>query len=274
MPEAVIVVTGATHGLGYHAAKSLAKNLSQGGQSHYQFIVLSCRNVPSAKKVAAEIAKSTKTEATRLIVLDEPCDLADINSVRSYYSALKQFLGDKKILSLVNNAGIGGNPNYRLSAQGFDQIWATNHLGHFLLTILCLPHMAQNSRIVNVSSEVHDPATKTPLPDADEFWPQVSYHGHSHSAPEVDMRLHSPQPLDRIQPRPALPEAPAAPPAQSQAEYDSRLARGEPFPGENNSKSGQRRYARWPPARASPHLPARAAAPPPSSIERDHGARA
>jgi retinol dehydrogenase 12 len=170
-----IVVTGCTQGLGYHAVKTLAQNLAADSKSlPFQCIILSCRNVPVAKKAAEEISKSTKCELSRLVVLDEPCNLSDIISVRSYCSSLIKYLSGRKILSLVNNAGIGGNPVYTKTAQGYDQIWATNHLGHFLLTLLLLPHMAEGSRIVNVSSEVHDPASKTGLPDADQFWPQVS----------------------------------------------------------------------------------------------------
>ena len=169
----VVIVTGCTQGLGYHTVKSLAKNLSSGEQLPYDCVVLSCRNAKWAKEVSENIVQSTKCEPSRLIVLDVPCDFSDIESVRLYYSALAKFLGNRKIVSLINNAGIGGNPDHRKSAQGFDLIWATNHLGHFLLTILCLPHFATNSRIVNVSSGTHDPANKTGCPDAHEFWPQV-----------------------------------------------------------------------------------------------------
>ena len=57
----------------------------------------------------------------------------------------------------------------------------SNHLGHFLLTILLLPVLTDNGRVVNVSSEVHDPANKAPLPDAGLFWPET--------AEEYDSRL-------------------------------------------------------------------------------------
>ena len=214
----VIVVTGCTQGLGYHAVSGFAESLSSGKELPYQCVVLSCRNVPAAKNAAQTIAKRAKCEISRLVVLDEPCDLADVNSIRNYYYALKKFLGSRKIVSLVNNAGIGGNPNYRKSAQGFDQIWATNHLGHFLLTILCLPHLAENSRIVNVGSGVHDPAAKTRLPDADEFWPQVhhrdsiifcgrcSLRSHNSIGPSLSLSLTPSLCADRT-PRPNIPKA-------------------------------------------------------------------
>ncbi len=56
---------------------------------------------------------------------------------------------------LVNNAGI--YPAGRdLSADGFELTFATNHLGHFLLTRLLLGRLeAGRGRIVNITSRVH-----------------------------------------------------------------------------------------------------------------------
>jgi NAD(P)-dependent dehydrogenase (short-subunit alcohol dehydrogenase family) len=71
---------------------------------------------------------------------------------------------------LVNNAGIGGSPTYSKNAAGHEMIFATNHLGHSLLTLLLMPFITD--RIINVSSEVHDPEEKAPLPDPGIGWPQ------------------------------------------------------------------------------------------------------
>eukprot|EP00292_Cryptomonas_paramecium_P010981 CAMPEP_0113677164 /NCGR_PEP_ID=MMETSP0038_2-20120614/9093_1 /TAXON_ID=2898 /ORGANISM="Cryptomonas paramecium" /LENGTH=326 /DNA_ID=CAMNT_0000594367 /DNA_START=55 /DNA_END=1036 /DNA_ORIENTATION=- /assembly_acc=CAM_ASM_000170 len=189
----VVVVTGCTQGLGYHAVKKFATDLANDtqGSLKYDCVVLCCRNVAAAKKAVEALAKQTKCDPSKLVVLEEGCNLCEMWSVRAYAAALKTFLGERKIISLVNNAGIGGNPTYKKTSQGFDIIWATNHLGHFLLTILLLRHLAPGSRIVNVSSGVHDPANKTQLPDADQYWPQTK------------------------------------------DEYDQRLARGEPFTGDS-----------------------------------------
>mmetsp|Transcript_4670 Transcript_4670/g.14227 ORF Transcript_4670/g.14227 Transcript_4670/m.14227 type:complete len:388 (-) Transcript_4670:299-1462(-) len=197
----VVVVTGCTQGLGYYAVKTLAQDLTKGTQK-YDCVVLCCRNVAAAKKAAETVARQTKCDPAKLVVLEEGCNLCEPRSVRAYAAALKAFLGERKIVSLVNNAGIGGNPAFHKTSQGLDMIWATNHLGHFLLTLLLLRHLAPDSRIMNVSSDVHDPANKTPLPDADQYWPQTT------------------------------------------EEYDQRLARGDPFPGESIVTSGGRRYSR------------------------------
>lgn len=177
MSAMAIVVTGCTQGLGLNAVKTLAAKPSE------HIIVLACRNVEAARAAAQRLVASRVCESSRLVVLPEKLDLSDLSSVRAYVAALKEFLrGGKGIVSLVNNAGIGGNPSFRKSKQDFEEIWATNHLGHFLLTLLCLPLMAQHGRIVNVSSEVHDPATKTPLPDPGQHWPSNAEEYDAHLA--------------------------------------------------------------------------------------------
>lgn len=62
-----------------------------------------------------------------------------------------------KIDILINNAGIMVTP-YFLTEDGYEGQFATNYLGHFLLTHLLMPQLRAagtqqlNSRIVNVSS--------------------------------------------------------------------------------------------------------------------------
>ncbi|CAE8615713.1 unnamed protein product [Polarella glacialis] len=205
---AVYVVTGCNNGLGYHCMKSL---YSESGDVT---VVLACRNVAAAHEAAAKIrggmsacCAHSEEQATGagLVVLETPLELSDCGSVRAYAAALRAWLGTtRKITCLVNNAGIGGSPNYKQNEKGHEMIFATNHLGHFLLTVLLLPAMSQGGRILNVSSEVHDPAIKTGSPDAGQFWPS------------------------------------------NLQEYEARLLRGEPCPGEEEDAktSGGRRYCR------------------------------
>ncbi|CAE8628625.1 unnamed protein product [Polarella glacialis] len=172
---AVYVVTGCTNGgLGYHCVKSL---YSQGGDVT---VVLACRNVAAAKEAAAMIWGGMTASCGRpgeectgsgLVVLETPLELSDCGSVRAYAAALRVWLGTRRITGLVNNAGSGGSPNYEQNEKGHEMIFATNYLGHFLLTVLLLSSMSRGGRIINVSSEVHDPATETTLPDPGQFWP-------------------------------------------------------------------------------------------------------
>ena len=52
---------------------------------------------------------------------------------------------------LVNNAGLALD-RLQTTAEGFEQTFATSHLGHFLLTSLLLDRLRGGGRIVNVSS--------------------------------------------------------------------------------------------------------------------------
>ncbi|KAL9608876.1 MAG: hypothetical protein Q9167_006312 [Letrouitia subvulpina] len=93
-----------------------------------------------------------------------PLDLASPNSIRSAASSLLQDPTISAIDVLINNAGTGSQPSRTVSA-GFNDVeiqFATNHLGHFLLTHLLLPKLLASAagslgvtRIVNLSSNGH-----------------------------------------------------------------------------------------------------------------------
>lgn len=88
------------------------------------------------------------------------CDLMDILSVKKTADYLKRQMTRLDIL--INNAGLATVPQYELSPQGIENIFATNHIGHFTLTLLLLPLLAVTAdthetdvRIVNTSSSFH-----------------------------------------------------------------------------------------------------------------------
>jgi len=165
--DSVVVVTGCTAGLGYYAVKSLA---SSSGAATAPTVVLACRNVKAARAAADGICKAVGASRDRLLVLPEPLDLSDLASVRAYAAALRKTLGARRISALVNNAGIGGLA-LQVTGEGYEKIFCTNHLGHALLTILLIPQLATDGCIVNVSSDTHDPHTKTGAPDLELAWP-------------------------------------------------------------------------------------------------------
>ena len=78
-------------------------------------------------------------------------DLADLASVRELVAGIEDPLD-----ILINNAGVMALPR-RLSADGFELQFATNHLGHFALTGLLLERLlaAPAPRVVTVSSVAH-----------------------------------------------------------------------------------------------------------------------
>ena len=171
-PATVVVVTGATAGLGLHCVRALLGR--EAGAPDY--VVLACRNTSAAATVADGIAADLGVDRARLVVLPQPCDLADLASVRAYAAALHQWLTaapepalPKELIALVNNAGISAQPTVTHTIDGVELIFASNHLGHFLLTLLLLPAITR--RIVNVASEVHDPRTASFIPDVAPLWP-------------------------------------------------------------------------------------------------------
>jgi NAD(P)-dependent dehydrogenase (short-subunit alcohol dehydrogenase family) len=122
-----VVVTGASSGLGAYVARDLA---AAGAR-----VVLAVRDVAKGRAVADTIDGSTEVR---------PLDLADLASVRAFADA---WSGDLDVL--VNNAGIMAVPKGR-TADGFERQIGTNHLGHFVLTNLLLPHITD--RVVTVAS--------------------------------------------------------------------------------------------------------------------------
>jgi NAD(P)-dependent dehydrogenase (short-subunit alcohol dehydrogenase family) len=126
----VVIVTGANSGIGLPTARALAE-----AGAH---VVLAVRD--TAKGEAALESIPGVCEVRRL-------DLADLASVREFADAWQ---GDIDVL--VNNAGVMATPARR-TADGFELQIGTNHLGHFALTNLLLPHVTD--RVVTVSSGAH-----------------------------------------------------------------------------------------------------------------------
>jgi NAD(P)-dependent dehydrogenase (short-subunit alcohol dehydrogenase family) len=124
------IVTGATSGLGTAAATQLAK-----AGAH---VVLAVRDQGRGNVVAATIAGSTEVRVL---------DLASMDSVRAFAQAW-----DRDVDVLVNNAGIMQVPQGQ-TVDGFELQIGTNHLGHFALTNLLLPHI--RDRVVTLTSDFH-----------------------------------------------------------------------------------------------------------------------
>lgn len=125
------VITGANSGIGRTAAGALA-----GAGAHVVFAV---RDPERGRTAAATVNGST--EVRRL-------DLADLSSVREFADAWAA----RPLDLLINNAGVMMLP-MRRTADGFEMQLGTNHLGHFALTNLLLPHITD--RVVTVSSSAH-----------------------------------------------------------------------------------------------------------------------
>jgi NAD(P)-dependent dehydrogenase (short-subunit alcohol dehydrogenase family) len=125
-----VVVTGASSGLGTITARELARAGAR--------VILAVRDVAKGERVAEAITGDREVRAL---------DLADLSSVRAFAEA---WTGDLDIL--INNAGIMAVPQ-GTTVDGFELQFGTNHLGHFALTNLLLPHITD--RVVTVSSGAH-----------------------------------------------------------------------------------------------------------------------
>jgi len=129
MSGSTVVITGASSGIGASAARQLA---GAGAR-----VVLAVRDVPKGRAVAGTISGQTEV---RLL------NLASLASVRAFASAWSE-----PIDILINNAGVMYLPNRR-TEDGFELHMGTNHLGHFALTNLLLPHITQ--RVVTITSNL------------------------------------------------------------------------------------------------------------------------
>jgi NAD(P)-dependent dehydrogenase (short-subunit alcohol dehydrogenase family) len=136
-----VVVTGASAGLGYHAAEQLAR------AGHR--VVLATRSPERA--IAAE--RSIRRHVPGADLAQLHVDLADLDSVRAAADDLRA-LGP--VDALLNNAGVVGSSTERSTAQGVELQVGTNHLGHFALTGLVLPLLERTGgRVVHLGSIAH-----------------------------------------------------------------------------------------------------------------------
>jgi NAD(P)-dependent dehydrogenase (short-subunit alcohol dehydrogenase family) len=134
-----VIITGATSGIGRVTAERLA---ARGAT-----LVLACRSEERTRPVLEEI-RSKGGEASFV-----PLDLGDLASVRGCAEQIMAV--DRPIHVLINNAGLAGQRG--TTKDGFETAFGTNHLGHFLLTVLLAKGLRAEapSRIVNVASTAH-----------------------------------------------------------------------------------------------------------------------
>jgi len=137
-----IIITGANSGLGYVTALELAR--------HGGTVIMAVRDEVKGKRALDAIAAQVPGARLELAQLD----LGDLDSVAAFADA---FLASGRRLDvLVNNAGIMMPPR-RLTQQGFELQFGTNHLAHFALTLRLLPAFAgsPDARVVTMTSGLH-----------------------------------------------------------------------------------------------------------------------
>jgi len=129
MSSKIILITGATDGIGLETARKL-KSLG------HQLIVHG-RSAEKLEKVAAELdADSVRA------------DLSNLSKVREMADSLLEKYD--KIDVLINNAGVLKTPN-TITDEGYDIRYVVNTFAPYLLTKKLLP-LLKNGRIINLSS--------------------------------------------------------------------------------------------------------------------------
>ncbi|CAJ1405066.1 unnamed protein product [Effrenium voratum] len=168
MPELsgkVAIVTGPTvRGIGFESAVEMARKGAQ--------VILAGRSEGKGAEAMKELMGRVPNAKAEFMKLD----LGSLQSVKDFAT---QFLAKNLPLHvLMNSAGVMANP-FELTVDGYESQFATNHLGHFLLTKLLLPKLEASmpSRVVTVSSA----AAFIP-----EMLAKMEFTGLVDSAPSVD----------------------------------------------------------------------------------------
>ncbi|KAJ4970825.1 hypothetical protein NE237_003924 [Protea cynaroides] len=141
------VITGGASGIGLETARVLALRGAH--------VVIAARNLVAANEAKQLILKDNTSARVDVLKLDL-CSLKSVRAFVNDFNALQVPLN-----LLINNAGVMFCP-YQESEDGIEMQFATNHLGHFLLTNLLLDKMKNTAkvtgiegRIVNLSSIAH-----------------------------------------------------------------------------------------------------------------------
>lgn len=140
MKNKIVLITGANSGIG----KATATGLATLGAN----VVIGCRNAERGLEAVEEIKKASGNPNVDLLLID----LASQQSVRDAVIDFKARYGLLHVL--INNAGVF-LPTREVTEDGIEKTFATNYLGHFLLTHLLLDtlKMSAPSRIICVGSK-------------------------------------------------------------------------------------------------------------------------
>lgn len=154
--KSTVVITGASSGVGLHAARALAEK-----DWH---VVMACRNLEKTEKVAQSVGMPKHSYT--IIHLD----LADLESVRHFVKDFRET--GRSLEALVCNAAVYMPllKEPKRNPDGYELSVATNHLGHFLLCNLMLEdlkHSSSQPRLIILGTVTANPKElggKIPIP--------------------------------------------------------------------------------------------------------------
>ena len=142
MAGKTVVITGASQGIGKAAAVGLAKFGAE--------LVLVARDRAKAEAAVAEIRQAAPNAKIDLVF----ADLSLVEQVRRAAAEVKA--RHPRIHVLLNNAGVVMTER-KVTAEGHELTFATNHLGYFVFTneLLDVLKASAPARIINVASDAH-----------------------------------------------------------------------------------------------------------------------
>ena len=166
LTDKTILITGASAGMGYEAARFLS---GKGAE-----VIMACRNRKKAELALDRIKKENPSARVQVMKLE----LSDLDSVRHFADEFRAKIG--KLDILINNAGLESK-NYKESKQGYELTFAVNYLAHFLLTGLLLDLIANSAdgRIVMYSSNGHAAGDGNFLIGKDRKYHSLKVYGNS-----------------------------------------------------------------------------------------------
>ena len=143
MANKVIVLTGVTSGIG----KALALDLAKTGET----VVMVARDQERGEAARNEIGRAAQNQNLDL----QLCDLSVLSSVRNLAEILKSRYPTIDVL--INNASVYKRRR-AVTVDGFEEMFAANHLGPFLLTNLLLEQLQAavqangSARVLNITA--------------------------------------------------------------------------------------------------------------------------
>ncbi|KAF4336789.1 alcohol dehydrogenase [Fusarium beomiforme] len=148
LSDKVILITGASSGIGIETARALHETGAK--------LFLGVRNLGKGRNIVDQIlGKSSGVGDIELLQME----LSSTDSVRQAADEFRR--RSNKLNIMVNNAGITGPDIRAVTKDGFEAVFATNYLGHFLLFQLLKPMLLSSaspnfcSRVVTLSSLRH-----------------------------------------------------------------------------------------------------------------------
>jgi NAD(P)-dependent dehydrogenase (short-subunit alcohol dehydrogenase family) len=140
----IALVTGGSRGLGKNAALRIA-------EKGFDVIIVYRSNKKEADEVIASIEQLGRQAAALQL------DVADVKSFDAFFTQLSKLLQDKwgtpQFDFLVNNAGIDAASLFKdTTEEDFDRLFNVHLKGVYFLTQKALPFIADNGRIINIST--------------------------------------------------------------------------------------------------------------------------